>query len=102
MEQVHVGSAGSDSSSGVEVSTDSYGSIPAKAGDSPFLITTSALGAGVDYPSLRRVIHVDAPKGLVAYGQVEIARKRTVQSSYYLSSQSAGIVATVTISSPRM
>lgn len=36
---------------------------------SPFLIATSALGAGVDYPSVRRIIHVDAPEGLVAYGQ---------------------------------
>ena len=71
MEQLHFSSAGSDNSSGVEISTDSYGSIPAKAGDSPFLITASALGAGVEYPSLRRVIHVDTPKGLVAYGRVE-------------------------------
>ena len=36
---------------------------------SPFLIATSALGAGVDYPAVRCVIHVDAPDGLVAYGQ---------------------------------
>ena len=78
MEQVHISSPGSDNSSGIEVSTNFYSSIPVNAGDFPFLITTSALGAGVDYPSLRRVIYVDAPKSLVAYDQVEIARKRTV------------------------
>ena len=33
MEQVHVGSAGSDSSSGVEVSMDSFGAVPLKAGE---------------------------------------------------------------------
>ena len=36
---------------------------------SPVLVATSALGAGVDYPSVRRIIHADAPDGLVAYGQ---------------------------------
>jgi len=40
-----------------------------QGGRSPILITTSALAAGVDCPSVRRVIHVDAPEGLVAYGQ---------------------------------
>ncbi|KAL8688231.1 MAG: hypothetical protein Q9218_005804 [Villophora microphyllina] len=35
----------------------------------PCLIATSALGAGVDYTSVRQIIHVDAPSGLVAYGQ---------------------------------
>ena len=40
-----------------------------QGGRSPFLVATSALGAGVDCPSVRRVIHVDAPEGLVAYGQ---------------------------------
>ena len=40
-----------------------------QGGRSPILIATAALGAGVDYPSVRRVIHVDAPEGLVAYGQ---------------------------------
>ena len=101
MEHLHIKYAGSDNSSGIEVSTGSYGAITAKAGDSPFLITTSALGAGVEYPSLRHVIRVDAPKSLVTYGQLEIARKRTVQSTYHLGSQLAEIVATVTISSPR-
>ncbi len=33
------------------------------------LVTTTALGAGLDYPSIRRVVHIDAPSGLVAYGQ---------------------------------
>ena len=36
--------------------------------DSPYLVATSALGAGLDYPSVRRVVHVDAPSGLVDYG----------------------------------
>ena len=60
MEQVH-NSAGSDNSSGIEVSMDSYGPMPADAGDFPFLITISALEARVGQPSLRRVIHVSAP-----------------------------------------
>ena len=34
----------------------------------PILVATSAL-VGVDYPSVRRIIHVDAPEGLVAYAQ---------------------------------
>ena len=101
MEQIHISSADSDNNSGIEVSTNSHGSILANAGDAPFLITTSALEAGADYPSLRRVIHVDAPEGLVAYCQLETARERTVQSSYHLISQSAEIVATVPIRSPR-
>ncbi len=36
---------------------------------SPCLVATSALSAGLDYPSVRRVVHVDAPSGLVDYGQ---------------------------------
>lgn len=35
----------------------------------PILVTTTALSAGLDYPSIRCIIHVDAPDGLVAYGQ---------------------------------
>ena len=40
-----------------------------QAAGSPCLVATSALGAGLDYPSVRRVVHVDAPSGLVDYGQ---------------------------------
>lgn len=36
---------------------------------SPYLVATNALGAGLDYPSIRMVVHVDAPSGLVDYGQ---------------------------------
>ncbi|KAL9606927.1 MAG: hypothetical protein Q9167_008106, partial [Letrouitia subvulpina] len=36
---------------------------------SPFIVATSALSAGVHYPSVRRVIHIDAPDGLLNYGQ---------------------------------
>ncbi|KAL8689011.1 MAG: hypothetical protein Q9218_005217, partial [Villophora microphyllina] len=35
----------------------------------PFIVATSALSAGVHYPSVRRVFHVDAPDGLLNYGQ---------------------------------
>ncbi len=40
-----------------------------QATHSPCLVATSALSAGLDYPSVRRVVHVDAPSGLVDYGQ---------------------------------
>ncbi|KAL2038903.1 hypothetical protein N7G274_008425 [Stereocaulon virgatum] len=43
-----------------------------QAAGSPCLVATSALSAlsaGLDYPSVRRVVHVDAPSGLVDYGQ---------------------------------
>jgi len=36
---------------------------------SPIMIATVAFGAGVDYPSIRRIIHVDAPFGLLNYAQ---------------------------------
>ena len=36
---------------------------------SPIMVATVAFGAGVDYPSVRRVIHVDAPFGLLNYAQ---------------------------------
>lgn len=32
-------------------------------------MATSAFSAGVHYPSVRRVFHLDAPKGLLSYGQ---------------------------------
>jgi len=40
-----------------------------QATSSSCLVATSTLGAGFDYPSIRRIVHVDAPSGLVAYGQ---------------------------------
>lgn len=36
---------------------------------SPLIVATTAFGAGVDYPSVRCVIHVDAPAGLLDYAQ---------------------------------
>lgn len=36
---------------------------------SPYMVATAAFNAGVDYPSIRRIIHIDAPDGLVNYGQ---------------------------------
>ncbi|KAL8794984.1 MAG: hypothetical protein Q9182_007576, partial [Xanthomendoza sp. 2 TL-2023] len=36
---------------------------------SRFIVATSAFSAGVHYPSVRRVYHVDAPDGLLNYGQ---------------------------------
>jgi hypothetical protein len=36
---------------------------------SPIIAATAALGAGVDYPSVREVLHVDAPSGLLDYAQ---------------------------------
>ena len=36
---------------------------------SPFLVGTSGLGAGFDYPSVRIVIHVDEPHGLMEFAQ---------------------------------
>lgn len=39
-------------------------------GDSnPFLVATSALSAGLDYPAVRRVLHIGPPAGLVDYAQ---------------------------------
>ena len=35
----------------------------------PVMVATTALSAGVDYPAIRRVLHVDAPMGLVNYAQ---------------------------------
>ncbi len=37
--------------------------------DSPYIVTTAAFGAGVDYPSVRRVLHLDTPSGLLDYAQ---------------------------------
>ena len=39
------------------------------ATSSPFLVRTSRLGAGLDYPSVRFVIHVDKPYGLMEFAQ---------------------------------
>ena len=36
---------------------------------SPIMIATTALGAGIDYPNVRGIIHVDAPAGLLDYAQ---------------------------------
>jgi len=36
---------------------------------SPFMIATAALSAGVDCPSVRRVLHAGPPDGLLNYGQ---------------------------------
>ena len=36
---------------------------------SPFLVGTSGLGAGLDYPFVRFVIHVDEPYGLMEFAQ---------------------------------
>ena len=36
---------------------------------SPFLVGTSGLGAGLDYPSVRFVIHVDEPYSLMEFAQ---------------------------------
>ena len=38
-------------------------------GETRVLIGTNAIGAGVDYPSVRTVLHVGAPRSAVAYGQ---------------------------------
>lgn len=35
----------------------------------PILVATSAFGAGVDYPAIRQIIHVDAPTGMLEYAQ---------------------------------
>ena len=48
MEQVHVGSACSDSSSGVEVSMDSSGAIPVKAGENTMPI--AIIGMSCRFP----------------------------------------------------
>ncbi len=37
--------------------------------DSPILVATAALSAGLDYPSICLILHVDAPGGLVDYAQ---------------------------------
>lgn len=36
---------------------------------SPMRVATSTLSAGVDYPSVRGIIHLDAPTGLLDYAQ---------------------------------
>lgn len=36
---------------------------------SPWIVATSAFSAGVHYPLVRRVLHLDAPDGLLNYGQ---------------------------------
>ena len=36
---------------------------------SPIIIATTAFGAGVDYASVRTIIHVDAPAGMLDYAQ---------------------------------
>lgn len=36
---------------------------------SPVLVASSAFGVGVDYASVRRVLHLDAPYGMCDYGQ---------------------------------
>lgn len=40
---------------------------------SSIIAATSALGAGVDYPSVRQIVHVDAPGSLLEYAQ-EVGR----------------------------
>ena len=35
----------------------------------PYLVATSALSAGSDYPSVRSILHLDAPGGLINYAQ---------------------------------
>ena len=34
-----------------------------------YLLTTVAVGAGLDYPSMKCIIHADAPDGMVNYRQ---------------------------------
>ena len=38
-------------------------------GEGPFLVGTSGLGAGLNYPSVRLVVHIDEPYSLVAFSQ---------------------------------
>jgi len=33
------------------------------------IIATATLGAGIDYPSVRNIVHIDAPSGIVDYIQ---------------------------------
>ena len=60
MEQVHAGSAGSDSSSGLEVSMDSYGAIPVKAGNNTMPI--AIVGKNYRFPS-----DMTSPQGFGSY-----------------------------------
>ena len=38
-------------------------------GGSPFLVSISSLGAGIDYPNIRLVVHIDEPDGLMEFVQ---------------------------------
>ena len=40
-----------------------------QGGSGPYMVATAAFNAGVHHPSVRRILDVDAPDGLVNYGQ---------------------------------